>query len=95
MITRVPKNILASICTCDDCGRDAGYSCDGCHKDLCWPCVTYTGDINDSHARYCKSCWEIIQKYKPLIAQLHNQIDSLEKECETKCKEKRKADAVE
>ena len=90
MITQVPKTILVSHSTCDDCGSDAGYHCDGCHKDICKFCVAHTEDDNDYWTRYCKSCWEIVQTYKPLIAQLHDQIDFLETECETKCKCKEK-----
>ena len=95
MIIQVPKTILVSISTCDDCGRECGSHCDGCNKSLCWPCIAQTEvEVDgDYRTRYCKACWEIIQGYKPLIAQLHDQIDLLEAECETKCKEKRKVDS--
>ena len=81
---------------CDDCGVKLTHTmacsnanCEECGKDLCDKCVGYEEPVSGDYRKvWCKRCWALGEKYKPLIAELESQIDSLYEEWEKECKSK-------
>jgi len=79
---------------CDVCGKEihiglAGSraNCEYCGKDLCDKCIGYEENtMGDYRKVYCKKCWTIGKKYKPIIEQHENEIDRLYAEWQYKCR---------
>jgi len=79
---------------CDECNTEIRIGlacskavCEYCGKDLCDKCIgheDYSG--GDYRIVYCKNCWEIGDKYRPIIEKLNNEIDNLYKEWQSLCK---------
>ena len=85
--TRTQINIV-----CDECGEHAWCKCTQCHADLC-PNHRIQ-DPNDSGGDYtdyvCKSCFDILAKYKPEFEELDSKLEDLWKEVGRCCVAARK-----
>ena len=82
---------------CDDCGDKimkesyTSVHCEYCKKDICKKCVGHedsgSGDYNNI---FCKACWELGNEYRIKIAQFENEIEKLQDEWQSKCKNNKK-----
>lgn len=81
---------------CDDCGdkiTPREYSsthCYYCMKDICKKCVGHEEDVGDYYNIFCKHCWEFGNEYRLKIEQLENEIEKLQDEWQSKCKNNKK-----
>lgn len=92
---KVQKEATESHKFCDVCGIEItiGLACSAakcmyCRKDLCEDCVGHEADTSGDYRNvWCKRCWELGEKYRPTIKELHEKSEALYKEWQDKCKE--------
>jgi hypothetical protein len=78
----IPIGLSCSMATCAYCGKDL---CEGCtarcmaHEDYSWS--DYRGTL------WCDNCWSIGEKYRPLIDEFQNKIETLYEQWQKECKE--------
>jgi len=61
--------------------------CEYCGKDLCNECVGHEEESGgDYRICYCKECWKMGEKYRPLIEEHEKEIDRLYAEWQLLCK---------
>ena len=93
---KITKIIIEKRRYCDDCGKELFHSlacsktiCEYCKKDLCGKCIGHEDHSGgDYRIVFCKTCWDLGNKYRPKITKLSNEIDRLYIEWQTKCKYK-------
>ena len=92
---KTTKEIITRHKYCDDCGKKIKHQsmmcsvakCNTCGKDLCENCIGEEEDTSgDYRTVYCKSCWDIGEKYRSKIEEYEKAIGDLYEEWYNKCK---------
>ena len=91
-VTEIKKEVVEKVVErfCDDCGSkltrglQCGVECELCKADLCNKCVGHENNtMGDYREVYCKSCWEIGEKFREKITLLEDEIEKLEERWKT------------
>jgi len=83
--TKIRKEVIIQQKYCDVCGVKIGHrlactnaTCAYCKKDLCEECIGYEEETPGDYRRvWCNACWQIGDKYRPMIKALRTEVSML------------------